>query len=462
MSRQAFRLIDGVTSDMAKLVLADVHQLLAEVGVEIDHPPLLTELAGHAGVTVRGNRVCYDPALVEVARKQVPLEDANYAVSKPGDGRFLIRPPFSPFDVLDFDTGRKRPAEDRDAVDGARLYDAFGCTGPVHVHLARIDQKLAPLHIAKLCVENSRGIGNWAAAFNYEQAACIRDMYLAAGRSEPAVALQMTHSPLRLDAYFLDILMQARESENGVRGLTAGGGAMPLPGVSAPIYWRSAAAQGLAEALGGWITVKFIDPAIKPYASFLIWAPDMSTCKWTLHTPEATLFSLFGRQVMQELLGITVYAPCGDLDRMCLDALQGVRIFEGAGARDDCFSLAHVPIDLEKLNFVESVASGLDIPDEPGLTARIVAQTLPETSFLSHESSLRYRELYWHPKLFTAMTPAQTGELLHADSDDLLPAAKEIARRKISENAFALPDDVKREVGNIFRRGCRAVRALPA
>jgi len=459
--RSHFEITGGLTPELVRLILDDVHQLLAEVGVEIDHPELLKELADHTGVTVKGNRVCYDPALVEAARRQVPDEDTNYATTKPGDDRFLMRPPFSPFDVIDFETGEKRPAEDRDVTDGARLYDAFDCTGPVHVHIKRMDQKLAPIHIAKLCTENSRGIGCWAAAFNYEQAVCIRDMYLAAGRTEPAVAFQMTHSPLRLDAYFLDILMRARQSENGVTGLTAGGGSMPLPGVSAPIHWRSAAAQGLAEALGGWITAKLIDPAIKPYASFLIWAPDLSTCKWTSGTPEATLFRLLNVQLMRALLGITGYAPFGDVDRMCLDVLQGVRIFEGAGARGDCFSLAHIPIDREKLHFVEAVAAGLEIPDEPGLTARIVRETFPETSFLAHESSLQYRDLYWHPKVFTGMTPATVGQFLHSDSEELLPAAKEVARRKIAGNEFALPDDVRRDIERIYRRGCDAVRSLP-
>lgn len=456
-----FHITGGLSPELVRLILDDVHQLLAEVGLEIDHPELLTELAAHPGVTVKGNRVCYEPELVEAARQQVPVEDTNYATTKPGDEGFVMRPPFSPFDVLDLDTGKKRPARDSDVVEGARLYDAFECTGPVHVHIANMDQGLAPIHIAKLCAENSRGVGNWSAAYNYEQTVCVRDMFLAAGRDEPAVAFEMTHSPLRLDAYFLDILMRARRSENGTRGLTAGGGAMPLPGVSAPIYWRSAAAQGLAECLGGWITAKLIDPAIRPYASFLAWAPDMSTGKWTHNTPEALLFSLFTRQVMKEWLGLTIYAPCGELNRMCLLAMQGVRIFESAGVRSECFSLAHIPIDREKINFAEAVAAGLEIPEEPGLTARIVRETFPETTFLMHETTLEYRRLHWRPSVFAKETPARLAELLMADSDELLPAAKEIARKKIAANDFALPDDVRREVEKIYRQGCDAALAQP-
>ena len=79
---------------------------------------LLEDLATHDGVTVKGNRVCYTPELVEAARKQVPLDDTNYACSKAGDDRFRLVPPFSPFDVIDFDSGDKRPAEDRYVIDG--------------------------------------------------------------------------------------------------------------------------------------------------------------------------------------------------------------------------------------------------------------------------------------------------------------------------------------------------------
>jgi len=70
---------------------------------------------------------------------------------------------------------------------------------------------------------------------NEEQAVAIRDMYLAAGRTGTAVAFQMVHSPLRLDAQFLDIILRLRRSANGLRAVTAGGGAMPLPGIAAPL-----------------------------------------------------------------------------------------------------------------------------------------------------------------------------------------------------------------------------------
>ncbi len=116
-----FHITGGLSSAHLKLILDDTHQLLAEIGLEIDHPELRNELADHDGVTVKGNRVCYSPELVETARKQVPLEDTNYACSKAGDDRFRMVPPFSPFDVIDFDSGLKRPAEDRDVIDGARL-----------------------------------------------------------------------------------------------------------------------------------------------------------------------------------------------------------------------------------------------------------------------------------------------------------------------------------------------------
>ena len=121
-----------------------------------------------------------------------------------------------------------------------------------------------------------------------------------------------------------------------------------------------------------------------------------------------------------------------------------------------------MPIDREKVNFVEAVAAGIEIPPEPGLTTRIVKETFPETSFLIHESSLLYRDLYWHPKVFTGMTPAKLGALLHSESEELISAAKDIAREKIAANDFALPDDVRREVEKIYKRGCDAVRALPS
>lgn len=449
----------SLSAEQVNLIVQDAYELLENVGLEIDHPELLKELAGHDGVSVKGNRVCYSPELAEEACRQVPLEDANYACTPLGQTDFEMVTPFSCFTVLDDQTGQVRPAEEADLVSGARYFDAIGAIGPVHVHLPKVDQRIAQVRMALLCCENSRQVGNWSAAFSYEQAMCIRDMYLAAGRPTPHVALQMTHSPLRLDAYFLDILMRARRSENGTRGLTAGGGAMPLPGVSSPLYWRCAAAQGLAECLGGWITVKLIDPAVRPYASFLTWAPDMSTCKWTLSTPEAFIFAICNQQVMQQALGLSMYADVGNLNNMVLQGLMGARRFACLGQRGEAFSLAHVPIDQEKVGFVASVLAERAFANQPHLCRRITEETFPTTSFLGHESTMDFRKLYWQPRLLEGLSPARAAELLLADSDQLLEQSRAVVARTLAEHHFALPDDIARQVRRIYDSGVKAILA---
>jgi hypothetical protein len=303
-------------------------------------------------------------------------------------------------------------------------------------------------------------MGNWSPAFKYDEAICIRDMYLAAGRPEPYLAFQMTHSPLRLDAYFLDILWRARDSENGTRGLTAGGGAMPLPGVSAPIYWRSVAAQGLAEALGAWVTVKLIDPSVRPYSSFTTMPADLRACGGTQQVPAAYAFSFFNRFVMRELLGLTEGGYMGPIDAMFMEALQGARVFGHAGAAQEGFSLPQVVIDREKVNYVKAAIEGLEFPDEAGLTRRIVEDTFPETSFLMHETTMAYvRQSAWQPELFAGTVAEEIGAALQGDVGKLLPQAKTIARAKIAANAFRLAPEVQREVDRIYRWGCQALSA---
>ena len=432
--------------------------LLWEVGLELEHPALLAEFAQHAGVRIKQNRVCFSPALAERARSEVEADDQNYAVARAAQKQFEIRPPYSPFDVIDLETGEKRAANERDVSDGARLYDSFGVAGPAHVHLREMDQRLAQLTIAKLCCENSRSIGNWAPAYCYEEALAIRDLYLAAGRSGPLVALQMVHSPLRLDRNLMDILSRARSSENGLTGFTAGGGAMPLAGVSAPIFYRAAAAQGVAECLGGWLAARLIDPALKPYASFAAWPPDLSTGKWAAATPEALLFDVFNREIMKRLFGLIIYAPLGPLAQMCLCAAQGCRIFEPReGHVQNAFSPAHVPLDIERLGYVASFCAGLPFEEEARLATRLISEVLPETCFLGHESTLSYRNLYWHPALFTGLAPERAAAMLDANSNELLPQARAIAKKRIREHQFALSADVQREVERTFKRGLRAL-----
>jgi len=446
------------SSRLASLILDDCHQLLEQVGLEVKLPRLLKELAGYDGVTVRGERVCLAPELVERSRAQVPEQDLNYATHTRGEENFRMCPPFSPFQVIDFDSGEKRPARESDVVEGARLYDSFGVVGPVHVHLEHMDQKIAQVFIAKLCCENSSGIGNWSPAYSYEQAVAIRDMYLAAGRQGPYVAFQLTHSPLKLDAFFLETILRARdESAEGTKGLTAGGGSMPLPGVSSPIHYRSAAAQGLAECLGAWTLLKLIDPEMVPYASFMPWVPDMSTATWTFDLPEAVIFDLLNRQISEQLLGLSIYHRCDNLAQMCLHAIQGCRIFECGGERQGCFSLAHIPIDREKINFVQRLAAGMSFPEEEGLTLQIVQEVLPETSFLMHESTMAFAEMFWSPELFKSLPPAQVANSLYADDDRLLPEAREIVRRRLAEHRFELAPETAAEVESIYQSARKAI-----
>ena len=454
MKANGFKLDAWLDKKMTALVLKDVHELLEHVGLEINSPELLSELSGHNGVKVKGRRVCYSPELVEKARGQVAREDTNYCMQKPGETEFKALSPFSPFTVVDIDTDQPRPACDRDAADSARLYDALGMHGPVPVHIMEMDQRFVQIHIAKLCCENSRHVGSWSPAYTYDEAVCIRDMFLAAGRPEPYVALQMTHSPLRLDTFFLGILMRARKSANGTRGFTGGGGAMPLPGVSAPASWRSAAAQGLAEALGAWVTVKLIDPAIHPYCSFTTMPADLRTCRGTHRVPEAYAYALFNRYIMSELLGLTEGGTMGPMDNMFMEALQGARLFNAAGAQKDGLSLPQIVIDQERLNYLKAAMRGLEFPEEAGLTRRIVEETFPETSFLMHASTIdAVRNCSWQPEVFAGTVAEEIGAAICGDDRKLIPQAKAIAREKIATHPFRLSDDVQREVDRIYQLG---------
>ncbi len=459
MKTSGFTIAGGLDEGQIALILDDIHRLLGDVGLEIEHPDIVKELSDHDGVTVKNGRVCYSAELVEKARAQVATEDTNYIMQKPGHEGFELQTPFSPFAVIDAETGESRPAEDRDVIDGARLFDSFGTRGPVHVHIAEMDQRIAQIHIARLCCENSRAVGNWAPAYSYDQAMCVRDMYQAAGRPEPWVCLQMTHSPMRLDAYYLDILRTARDSEGGTRGFTGGGGAMPQAGVSAPVYWRAAAAQGLAEALGAWVTIKLIDPTVRPYASFTTSVTDMTTCAGWSQAPESVPTALLNRQLMKALLGTVEGEYIRDLPTMCTFAMQGARIFGGGGMSGfhEAWSAPQVIIDKEKLSYVEAAVGGLDFPDEEGVAVRIASETFPETSFLMHDATLEFRSMHWEPSVFRDVSTPKLADMLRTGTAELLPAAREIARETIAANDFALDDAAASEVQAIYDRGAQAL-----
>jgi hypothetical protein len=142
--------------------------------------------------------------------------------------------------------------------------------------------------------------------------------------------------------------------------------------------------------------------------------------------------------------------------------MQGVRRFACGGQRQECFSPAHIPIDQEKINFVRASVKAMDMPAEAGLTERIIGETFPQTCFLEHDSSLQFRSLFWHPEVFTGLTPSRLGQLLIDDSPELLPQSREIAKRRLAENSFRLPADAQREVDRIYAGGVAQILSLPA
>ena len=244
--------------------------ILSEIGVQIDDADIRQYLGRHPGVRVDGNRLFYGEEILEEAIRQQGLQNAEYVYRQDGDPDFAMRPSYLCLKVYDPISSDIHTATAEDLIRAVRLCESLGMVGASPLHPQDVPAPLRQIETTRLCIENSRGVGNWAMATNVEEIRCIVETATLAGRTPPFVALQITISPLRLNTEYIDLIWRLRDSPDVSRGIAIGGGAMPMMGATGPLSIPAAWAQGLAECIAGYATAKLVNPHVLGYASFRV------------------------------------------------------------------------------------------------------------------------------------------------------------------------------------------------
>ena len=113
--------------DVKAMHEATLH-IMSEVGIIWTHKPSLDILLG-AGCTIKNNRICMPPHLVEdciaKANKRPVIRGRNGQVNELGGGNLYFHNLGGARDVFDAKTGTRRIATDQDVIDATRVLDAL-------------------------------------------------------------------------------------------------------------------------------------------------------------------------------------------------------------------------------------------------------------------------------------------------------------------------------------------------
>ena len=460
MTRVTYRLSGGLDEKRLARIKGESLAILERIGVEVDHADIRKHLSDFDGVKIKGKRVCFSGAFVEEWIERIKVDNLEYSYNREGSDAFRLVGPYMSRWFIDADTGEERYGTPEDLALSAQLMDAHNAYGPSPMHVQTVREELHQLVTFKTCVLNSREIGGWTSPANAFDAEYLCRLGEAAGRKPPYGCQEIPISPLRLDHHALEVIFQRRGRPDQFTGLVYGGGAVPMPGASAPIHTPACLSQGLAEALAAYITPQLIDDRIHGYCSFGGFLFDMQTMNTGMFFPESLVYQALLRQVIRCVLGRTMgsnfragsFRNPGHVFRAgfeaALDALGGARTFLGAGAGDgESFDPAVFVICADIVRHVEKFVRGIECAEDPELTLETVAHGAKHGMYLDHPSALDYRTLYLKPEL---MFKCDDIETLHEE-------AREKTKNLLREHRFELPADRRRDVEDVYASAIREI-----
>jgi len=461
MDRISFGISGGLGEKEIQKIRDDAFDLLDKVGVEIEDTEIVSELKRHKGIRAEGALVFYSGEIVEEFIRQVREQNDEYFLRVPGRDKPVIRPPYLCMRTWDLAADSARPATVEDLQRAAKLLDTYDAEGVAPIHPPDTPTRLRQMITAKTCYENSRGLGSYMPAFSVREMELLCEMGEAAGRKWPHVSLQVPHSPMKLDAKSLALILEMKRSKRTPRGITAGGGAMPLSGAAAPLLLPGLLSQGLAEALSAYGTAKLLNDKVGGFCSIFPATFDMRYSGLSMASPEAVLYWLAIRQLWKEVFGQEVG---GDLacTAKTYDAQAGAQktaailtavmsgattfVSPGMTPTDEAFHFEGVVIDMEILAYALRVGRGLAWEKTP--TSDIVREGRKERTFLVHPTTMRFREEIWDPPVFTNDSMSQWES---AGSPSVVQRAAAVARERIDQHSYRPDKPVQKDLDRIMR-----------
>jgi trimethylamine--corrinoid protein Co-methyltransferase len=475
--------LELLPQSLVERVVAEALEVLAKVGVFVEHPEALALLGGAGARVEASQRRAFLPEelvwdCVRSAPSAITLFDRHGTPALQLEGwNVYFNPGSAALWILDSETGTIRPPATADLVQFARLTDALEhleaqstALIPADVPRAIADRYrlyLALLHSRKPIVTGT---------FTVEGFAVMRDLLSAVAGGEEALRERPTaifdacpSPPLKWSSLTAQSLLDCARS-----GLPAELVSMPLLGATAPLTLLGGLVQHTAENLSGVVIHQLAGPGAP-----IIYGGSPAAFDLRYGTPpmgaiETMMLDCAYVQVGR-YLGLPTHAYLGLSDAKVVDAqagleaglgtllaaLAGVNVVSGAGMLDfeSCQSLEKLVLDHEICGLVKRLLRGVE-PRSARLAEDLFGDLSAGDCFLASPTTLRWlrEEIHWPSEVLDRAT-RESGP-----SGNLLQRARAQAQARLAAHRpTPLPEEVQKALTEILAADARrhGIERLP-
>jgi len=413
------------TDSDIKRVHQAIVRLLSGVGVEVANKGAF-KLFKEAGVRTNEERqLVYIPkAMLEDCIDSAPSEIILYGRGNPdnniilGGKRVHFGSGGTALNVLDMETGEKRPSTLKDVQDVSKLLDYLECAHfqviPVYPNDLPTEKVDINRFFAAINNTNKHVQGGVYTLEGTKQVVEMCSM-IAGGlerlQREPFISfITCVMSPLKIDDYYGELLMTCANS-----GLPLSIPAEPLSGATSPVTIAGTVANLCAETLTGICLAQLVNKGTPVLMGCVGSSTDLRTMAYVSGSVEEGLINACAAQ-MAQFYGIPYYGTAGQSDSKIMDAQAG---FEGAitnllvgmaggnfihdalGLLEFCMTASYEKYvqDNEILSEVMRVLKGVEV-SESTLAIDITSKVGPGGNFVQEDHTLQYmRKEHFVPRI---------------------------------------------------------------
>ena len=403
-------------------------RILEETGVEIRSGAVLERLAlAGARADTEMGRVRFPGSLVEEALRRAPrqllLAARDPACDLRVDGTAAwLSTGGNAGEIVDLDTGHRRPTTKADLAAVSRVADAVPQIGFLWQSVAALDvsapaRSLHELHAQFANSSKHVQLADAVDARTAEGAVEIATI-LAGGerelRERPVLsAFQHSASPLAYDGAGLEAAVKYAEA-----GVPCGFVAMPVVGATTPATVAGALVVSNAEVLAGIVALQLLTPGAPTFWGVRGRVADPEDGEATsggledliFHMASAELAHRYGLPAHVGIFATGAKTPdyqAGQEKGLASFAswFAGADMLCAAGVLHDerVFSAAGMLLDAEAFDLVRNVSLGFDV-DEETMAVEVIERVGPAGHFLGEEHTLRHMREAWMSRFMDTET----------------------------------------------------------
>lgn len=405
---------------LARLHAASL-RILDETGVAVGSAVVRDRLAA-AGARVDGAVVHLPPSLVEAAVAAAPatytLAARDPAWDLPLDGAHgYLSVDGSAAEILDLETGIRRPSTEADLAAVTRLADALPEIAFLWQGVEAGDRPVAvrPLHELRTQLANSaKHIQLMTATTPLAARGAVEIARAVVGgsdalRARPILStFQVSLSPLSFEGAALEAALVYAEA-----GVPAGFVAMAIGCATAPATPAGVLAQTNAEVLAGMAIVETLVPGAPTFYGACSTTMDLRSGLVACGGPEDLLYQAAFAQLARHYRvpsSVGTFAPGAKRPDWqaglenglsgLVSLLAGADMLSGAGllyaAR--VFALEEMVLDAEIFGLIRHLAGGIAVDDET-LAVAAIREVGPGGNFLAEDHTLAHMRELWQPRM---------------------------------------------------------------